>query len=138
MSRSPFGRTRSPARPSRSTRASGKRRDEPEPQAGPRERCASIRPRSEGGPPAGFASVTHVLQRSGVPFQVDPQKGSALLSAILQTLIPVVIIVLVFLFFMNQMQGGNRVMAFGKSKAKLLTKDQPKTTFKDVAGVDEA
>jgi cell division protease FtsH len=84
------------------------------------------------------SELTHLLQRTGVPFQVDPQKGSALLSAILQTLIPIVIIVLVFLFLMNQMQGGNRVMAFGKSKAKLMTKDQPKTTFTDVAGVEEA
>ncbi|HYT80629.1 MAG TPA: ATP-dependent zinc metalloprotease FtsH, partial [Actinomycetota bacterium] len=43
------------------------------------------------------------------------------------------------LFFMNQMQGGgNRVMAFGKAKAKVVAKDQPKTTFSDVAGVDEA
>ncbi|MCA1720428.1 MAG: ATP-dependent zinc metalloprotease FtsH, partial [Actinobacteria bacterium] len=42
-------------------------------------------------------------------------------------------------FFMNQMQGGgNRVMQFGKSKAKLVSKDTPKTTFADVAGADEA
>ena len=40
---------------------------------------------------------------------------------------------------MNQMQGGgSRVMNFGKSKAKLITKDTPKTTFADVAGADEA
>src|SRR6266568_2964037 len=42
-------------------------------------------------------------------------------------------------FLMQQMQGGgNRVMSFGKSKARLVTKDQPKITFQDVAGVDEA
>ena len=46
---------------------------------------------------------------------------------------------LLFLFFFNQMQGGgSRVMQFGKSKAKLISKDTPKTTFKDVAGADEA
>ncbi|CAM5713492.1 ATP-dependent zinc metalloprotease FtsH [Streptomyces badius] len=45
----------------------------------------------------------------------------------------------VFLFLMNQMQGGgSKVMQFGKSKAKLITKDTPKTTFADVAGSDEA
>jgi cell division protease FtsH len=58
---------------------------------------------------------------------------------LLQTVLPVIVIVVLFLFFMNQMQGGgNRVMSFGKSRAKLLTKDQPKTSFADVAGVDEA
>src|ERR671915_552759 len=54
-------------------------------------------------------------------------------------IVPVVLIVVVFLFLMNQMQGGgSRVMNFGKSKAKLITKDTPKTTFSDVAGSDEA
>ena len=53
--------------------------------------------------------------------------------------LPVLILVLLFLFFFNQMQGGgSRVMQFGKSKAKLISKDTPKTTFKDVAGADEA
>ena len=52
---------------------------------------------------------------------------------------PIVLIILLFLFLMNQMQGGgSRVMQFGKSKAKLITKDTPKTTFADVAGADEA
>ncbi|MBB5939382.1 ATP-dependent zinc metalloprotease FtsH [Streptomyces zagrosensis] len=58
---------------------------------------------------------------------------------ILLSLLPFVLIVVVFLFLMNQMQGGgSRVMNFGKSKAKLITKDTPKTTFTDVAGADEA
>ena len=48
-------------------------------------------------------------------------------------------LLLLFFFLMQQMQGGgNRVMSFGKSKARLVTKDQPKITFQDVAGVDEA
>ncbi|MFN2544539.1 MAG: ATP-dependent zinc metalloprotease FtsH, partial [Actinomycetota bacterium] len=82
--------------------------------------------------------LTQLLQDAGVPVDVDPQKGSALLSALLQTVLPLVVIAALLLFFMNQMQGGNRVMSFGKAKAKLATKDQPKTTFADVAGVDEA
>ncbi|MFI1258756.1 ATP-dependent zinc metalloprotease FtsH [Streptomyces netropsis] len=58
---------------------------------------------------------------------------------VLLSLLPFVLIVVVFLFLMNQMQGGgSRVMNFGKSKAKLITKDTPKTTFADVAGSDEA
>src|SRR6266545_4029614 len=49
------------------------------------------------------------------------------------------LLILVLVFLMQQMQGGgNRVMSFGKSKARLVTKDQPKITFQDVAGVDEA
>ncbi len=53
--------------------------------------------------------------------------------------LPFLIIFLLFMVFLNQMQGGgSRVMNFGKSKAKLITKDTPKTTFADVAGADEA
>ncbi|MFG1946089.1 ATP-dependent zinc metalloprotease FtsH [Nonomuraea sp. NPDC048826] len=66
-----------------------------------------------------------------------PQEN--ILLSILVSFLPIVIIVLLFLFIMNQMQGGgSRVMNFGKSKAKLITKDTPKTTFADVAGADEA
>ncbi len=61
------------------------------------------------------------------------------LVSFLITILPIAFIVLIFLFFMNQMQGGgSRVMQFGKSKAKMLSKDTPKTTFADVAGADEA
>ena len=55
---------------------------------------------------------------------------------------PILIIIAVFMFFMRQMQGGGGgkggPMSFGKSKARLLGEDQIKTTFADVAGVDEA
>ncbi|MFJ1652071.1 ATP-dependent zinc metalloprotease FtsH [Streptomyces sp. NPDC088337] len=71
-------------------------------------------------------------------YTVSPSKQSPFVG-ILLTLLPFVLIVVVFLFLMNQMQGGgSRVMNFGKSKAKLITKDTPKTTFADVAGADEA
>jgi cell division protease FtsH len=53
--------------------------------------------------------------------------------------LPFLAIFLLFFVFLNQMQGGgSRVMNFGKSKAKLITKDTPKTSFTDVAGADEA
>ena len=54
--------------------------------------------------------------------------------------LPMVILLGLFFFVMTRMQGGGRggVMGFGKSKAKQLTKDMPKTTFADVAGADEA
>jgi cell division protease FtsH len=71
-------------------------------------------------------------------YNVVPPKGSSIFDVIIDWL-PFIIIILFFLFIMNQMQGGgSRVMNFGKSKAKLITKDTPKTTFADVAGADEA
>src|SRR3954453_23860295 len=71
-------------------------------------------------------------------YTVSPTKQNAFVG-ILLSLLPFVLIVVVFLFLMNHMQGGgSRVMNFGKSKAKLITKDPPKTTFSDVAGCDEA
>ena len=67
----------------------------------------------------------------------NPQPS--LLGSILATFLPFVLIILLFLFLMNQVQGGGgRVMQFAKSKAKLITKDMPKTTFSDVAGCQEA
>ncbi len=71
-------------------------------------------------------------------YDVEVPQQSFLMN-LLFSLLPIIIIVLIFLFIMNQMQGGgSRVMNFGKSKAKLITKDTPKTTFADVAGADEA
>ena len=66
-----------------------------------------------------------------------PQQG--IWTTLLFTILPFVVIGLIFFFLMNQMQGGgNRVMGFGKSKAKLATKDTPRTVFADVAGCEEA
>ena len=63
---------------------------------------------------------------------------STLLSIFLSFL-PFLLLIGIFIFFVNQMQGGgSRVMQFGKSKARLVSKDTPKTTFADVAGADEA
>jgi cell division protease FtsH len=60
-------------------------------------------------------------------------------TSLLIMLIPIAIIVVLILLFMTQMQGGgSRVLNFGKSKAKQITKDMPKTTFADVAGSEEA
>jgi cell division protease FtsH len=84
------------------------------------------------------SDIVDQLREHEVTTDVDPQKGSAILGFLLQ-LIPIVLIVGAFLWIMNQSQaGGGRVMQFGKARAKQVTKDQPKTTFDDVAGVDEA
>ncbi len=63
-----------------------------------------------------------------------------ILSSILTFALPLLLVLGLLFFFMNKAQGGGRggVMGFGKSKAKQLTKDMPKTTFDDVAGADEA
>jgi cell division protease FtsH len=69
--------------------------------------------------------------------EVDNQSGSVLVS-VLVNILPLILIFGLFFFLMNQMQGGNRLTSFGKSKAKLVNKDAPKVTFDDVAGASEA
>jgi cell division protease FtsH len=81
-----------------------------------------------------------LLQQKVPPqgWNVNVPKSSSVWSLILGWL-PFLVVILIFFFMLNQMQGGgSRVMNFGKSKAKLITKDTPKTTFADVAGADEA
>ncbi|MBW0102830.1 ATP-dependent zinc metalloprotease FtsH [Pseudonocardia sp. KRD291] len=66
-------------------------------------------------------------------------RQDSFLSTLLITMIPLALLLLVLFWFMNNSQGGgNRVMSFGKSKAKQLNKDMPKTSFGDVAGAQEA
>jgi cell division protease FtsH len=79
-----------------------------------------------------------ISREEDVSISADPQAGSLWLSVLFQFL-PILLIVGFFFFLMQQMQGGgNRVMSFGKAKARMVTKDQPKITFTDVAGLDEA
>ena len=84
--------------------------------------------------------VLRALEENPPPKSWDVQvPQQSWFVSLLVTIVPVILIIAVFLFFMNQMQGGgSRVMQFGKSKAKLVSKDTPKTTFADVAGADEA
>ena len=87
----------------------------------------------------GLPLYEHVQQENR-DVEIDPDRpGENVFVSLLVGLLPIGLVVLLLFFFMNQMQGGgNRVMNFGKSKAKLVSKDTPKTTFADVAGVDEA
>jgi cell division protease FtsH len=81
---------------------------------------------------------TDALAKADVPYDVQVN-NTGLFTQILISFLPILLILGLLFFFMNQMQGGgNRVMQFGKSKAKLVSKDTPKTTFADVAGADEA
>jgi len=78
------------------------------------------------------------LQSQNVKIEVNPQK-EAMWWSIALNFLPFILILGIWLFMLQQMQGGgNKVMSFGKSRAKRLTKDQPRVTFKDVAGADEA
>lgn len=89
--------------------------------------------------PAEYSpEMTAQLQESGVSFTVDAENPS-LFQWFLTTILPYILIFGIFIFIIMQMQGGgNRVMQFGKSKAKLVTKDTPTVTFADVAGAAEA
>jgi cell division protease FtsH len=71
-------------------------------------------------------------------YDIKPRKSSALLG-LLTYVLPFVIFIAFWIFLMNQVQGGgSKVMSFGKSRAKRMSVDSPKITFRDVAGVDEA
>ncbi len=82
------------------------------------------------------------LLASGVQVEAKPIEKQSIWSQLLVASFPILVIIAVFMFFMRQMQGGGGgkggPMSFGKSKARLLSEDQIKTTFSDVAGVDEA
>src|ERR1700743_517910 len=78
------------------------------------------------------------LKTAQVSYNVESEKSSALLG-LLTYLIPFVLFFGFWIFLMNQVQGGgSKVMSFGKSRAKRLSADSPKNTFRDGAGVDEA
>jgi cell division protease FtsH len=79
------------------------------------------------------------LAGADVPTSVDPQLPNGLLTTLVTVFLPVLLIGGILIWVMNRSQGGGgRVMQFGRSRHKTVAKDQPKTTFADVAGVDEA
>jgi cell division protease FtsH len=89
-------------------------------------------------PEAYGETITNELQASGVVFEVDGENPT-LFEWFLTAILPYLLIFGLFIFIIMQMQGGgNRVMQFGKSKAKQVSKDTPKVMFSDVAGTDEA
>jgi cell division protease FtsH len=88
--------------------------------------------------PANYPHLYDVLEQNHVSISVHDSQGSSWLP-ILFNLGPIILIGAVWFFMLRQMQsGGNKAMSFGKSKARLLSMQQKKVTFKDVAGVDEA
>jgi cell division protease FtsH len=84
------------------------------------------------------AQLQNTLERNGVKYDIKGKGGSSLLS-LLTYILPFLLFFAFWIFLMNQMQGGgSRVMSFGKSRAKRMSVDAPKITFRDVAGADEA
>ncbi|MFT3660194.1 MAG: ATP-dependent zinc metalloprotease FtsH [Gordonia sp. (in: high G+C Gram-positive bacteria)] len=91
--------------------------------------------------PSGVsARMFQAATTTGAPYQTNITRESGIWQTLLIFVLPMVILFGLFYFVMSRMQGGGRggVMGFGKSKAKQLSKDMPKTTFADVAGADEA
>jgi cell division protease FtsH len=87
---------------------------------------------------AAQAQLLNTLQQHNVKTEIKGKGGSSLLS-LLTYILPFLLFFAFWIFLMNQMQGGgSRVMSFGKSRAKRMSVDAPKITFRDVAGVDEA
>ncbi|WP_027588989.1 ATP-dependent zinc metalloprotease FtsH [Pseudomonas sp. RL] len=104
--------------------------------------------RTDGGT---FKTVRPAIQDSGligdlidnnVVIEGKQPEQQSIWTQLLVASFPILVIIAVFMFFMRQMQGGaggkGGPMSFGKSKARLLSEDQVKTTFADVAGCDEA
>ena len=88
--------------------------------------------------PQSATQFENLLQRQNVKFDSKGTGSSAWWSLIISFL-PFVLLIGFWIFLMNQMQGGgSKVMSFGKSRAKRMSPDSPKVTFKDVAGADEA
>ncbi|HUK86277.1 MAG TPA: ATP-dependent zinc metalloprotease FtsH [Terriglobales bacterium] len=88
--------------------------------------------------PANYPDMYKVMQDKGVMVTVRDTSGTGW-PTLLSYIIPLVLIGLLWFFMIRQMQtGGNKALSFGKSRARLLSMQQKKVTFKDVAGVDEA
>ncbi|MEB3421276.1 ATP-dependent zinc metalloprotease FtsH [Salipiger marinus] len=85
------------------------------------------------------AQLTDMLIDKGVTVRAEQQEQSGF-QAFLLSLLPFLLLIGVWIYFMNRMQGGGKggAMGFGKSKAKLLTEKHGRVTFDDVAGIDEA
>jgi cell division protease FtsH len=80
-----------------------------------------------------------VLRKAKVNILVKQKEESPWYVTVLVSWFPMLLLIGVWIFFMRQMQGGGgKAMSFGKSRARLLDKDQTKVTFADVAGIEEA
>jgi cell division protease FtsH len=89
--------------------------------------------------PNSDADLTKTLLEKKVTILAKPEEEKFSWFSIFISWFPLILLVGVWIFFMRQMQvGGGKAMSFGKSRAKLLTENQVKITFEDVAGIEEA
>ncbi|MGC9238896.1 MAG: ATP-dependent zinc metalloprotease FtsH [Acidithiobacillus sp.] len=92
--------------------------------------------------PKDDSSLIKELLAAGVKIDVKPPEGQSLLLSILISWFPMLLLIGVWIFFMRQMGGGGAggrgAMSFGRSRARMLTEENNKITFADVAGVEEA
>jgi len=87
---------------------------------------------------AGY-DLAKELQQNGVAVKIEKSSNSSLMYVFLSSWLPFILLIGFWIFLMRQMQsGGNKALSFGKSKARLMSSQQKKVTFKDVAGVEEA
>ena len=96
-------------------------------------RFSTISPETDNGP------MIDTLRQNKVSFDGRSMKTQGVLLSVFLNLLPILLLLGFFVFMMRQSSGGGKnPMSFGKSKARMLTQDQIKTTFADVAGADEA
>jgi cell division protease FtsH len=85
------------------------------------------------------ADLIKILRAKGVMIKAKPPAESPWYMSVLISWFPMIVLIGVWIFFMRQMQsGGGKALSFGKSKARLMSDQQTKVTFEDVAGIDEA
>lgn len=91
-------------------------------------------------PPGAHERLANTALEKGISYTGEEPEGESWLGNLMLSLLPMLLLIGVWIYFMRQMQGGGKggAMSFGKSKAKLLSEDQIKTTFADVAGCEEA
>ncbi|MBU0484377.1 MAG: ATP-dependent zinc metalloprotease FtsH [Proteobacteria bacterium] len=89
--------------------------------------------------PNSDPELMSTLRKSGVNIRVKQKEETPWYITLLVSWFPMLLLIGVWIFFMRQMQmGGGKAMSFGKSRARLMNKEESKITFKDVAGIDEA
>ncbi|AIQ61807.1 cell division protein FtsH [Paenibacillus stellifer] len=87
---------------------------------------------------AAISELTDASESNGIPFTQKKMEGDSIWLTFLSSIIPLVIMFILFFFLFNQAQGGGgKVMNFGKSKARLYNEEKKRVTFEDVAGADE-
>lgn len=85
------------------------------------------------------ADLRKELQTAGISVNYEPPEEISWWKTILVNSLPMLLLLFLFIFFMRQVQaGGGKAMNFGKSRAKMLTDNPARVTFKDIAGIDEA